>query len=78
MAIPRTAKAKAKGDHRASSKHPLRNHAFARFAYNVGLPQLGQSLFVGICSDAAPPIDVLDIGFRAGGTAPSQEGQHNE
>jgi len=77
MAIPRAAKAKAEGDRWASAQHPLRKHAFARFAYNVGFPQLGQSFLVGVRSDAVPPIDVLDIGFRTGGTAPSQKGQHN-
>ena len=78
MAITRAAKAKAEGDHRALSKHPLCNHALARFAYNVGFPQLGQSFLVGVRSDAAPPIDLLDIGFWAGGTASSQKGQHHE
>ena len=78
MAIPRAAKAKAEGDIRASSKHPLRNHALARFAHNVGFPQLGQSFLVGVRSDAASPIDVLDIGFLTGGTASGQKGRHNE
>ena len=77
MAVTPGAKAKAKGDHWASSKHPLRNLALARFAHNIGFPQLGQSFLVGVRSDAAPPVDFLDVGFRAGGATHSQKDQHD-
>jgi hypothetical protein len=60
MAITHAAQAKAEGDHRASSKHPLSSHALARFAYHVGFPQLGQSFLEGVRSDAAPPISTRD------------------
>ena len=77
MAIPPAPKAKTEGNHRASSKHPLRNPALVRFAHYVGFSQLGQGFLVGVRSDALPPIDVLDVGFRTGGTASGQKSQHN-
>ena len=77
MAETYATEAKAEGDVGAPLKNPLRNHALAGLADHVRLAQLGQSFIVGICSDTAPPVDVLDGGFSAGGTTSSQKGQHD-
>ena len=72
MAGASGAKTKAESDGRASLQHPLRSPALAGFTYDVGLAQLGQSLFVSVRADPASPVDILDAGFRSGGATPGQ------
>jgi len=59
------AEANAEGDGRTSLEHPLGDPALAGFADDVGVPQVGQSLIVGVVTDAALPIDVIDHGSSA-------------
>ncbi len=78
MAVTHAAEPKAEGNHRAAAKHPLCDHPIARFPYDIRLSELAQSFLVGVRSHAAPPIDALEIGARAGCTASGQKGHDQQ